>query len=112
MDAATIKRLADLAIGFGANVQPGQIVAIGGEPGKEYLVRAIAESAYRHGARFVDLAWFDPWVKRARIQHARQETLDYVPPWYGERVLRLGEERAARISLAGVVAPGLLNDLD
>jgi aminopeptidase len=112
MDAATIKRLADLAIGFGANVQPGQIVAIGGEPGKEYLIRAIAESAYQHGARFVDVAWFDPWVKRARIKFADEDTLDFVPPWIGERVLALGEHRAARIALSGPAAPGLLEDLD
>ncbi len=112
MDEATITRLADLAIGFGANVQKGQIVAIGGEPGKEYLVRAIAESAYRHGAKFVDVAWFDPWVKRARIEHADEDTLDFVPPWYGERVLALGDNRAARIALSGPSAPGLLEDLD
>jgi aminopeptidase len=112
MDAATTTRLADLAIGFGANVQPGQIVAIGGEPGKEYLVRAIAESAYKHGARFVDVSWFDPWVKRARIAHAEEDTLDYVPPWIGERVLALGDHRAARIALSGPSAPGLLEDLD
>jgi aminopeptidase len=112
MDAAMISRLADLAIGFGANVQKGQIVAIGGEPGKEYLVRAIAESAYRHGARFVDVSWFDPWVKRARIAFADEDTLDFVPPWIGERVLALGEHRAARIALSGPSAPGLLEDLD
>jgi aminopeptidase len=112
MDPATAKRLADLAIGFGANVRPGQIVAIGGEPGKEYLVRAIAESAYEHGAKFVDVAWFDPWVKRARIAHAADDTLDYVPPWYGERILALGEHRAARVALSGPSAPGLLEDLD
>jgi aminopeptidase len=112
MDAATTARLADLAIGFGANLQPGQIVAVGGEPGKEYLVRAIAESAYRHGARFVDVSWFDPWVKRARIEHAAEDTLDFVPPWYGERVLALGEHRAARVALSGPTAPGLLEDLD
>ena len=112
MDADTTTRLADLAIGFGANVQPGQIVAIGGEPGKEYLVRAIAESAYKHGARFVDVSWFDPWVKRARIEHADEDTLDYVPPWIGERVLALGDHRAARIALSGPSAPGLLEDLD
>ena len=105
-------RLADLAIGFGANVQPGQIVAIGGEPGKEYLVRAIAESAYKHGARFVDVSWFDPWVKRARIEYAGEDTLDFVPPWIGERVLALGDHRAARIALSGPSAPGLLEDLD
>src|SRR3954453_19979021 len=112
MERETVERLADLAVGVGANLQQDQIVAIGGEPGKEYLVRALAESAYRHGARFVDVSWFDPWVKRARIEHAREETLDFVPPWYGERLLALGESRAARIALSGPTAPGLLEDLD
>jgi aminopeptidase len=112
MDDATIKRLADLAIGFGCNLQEGQIVAISGEPGKERLIRALAESAYRHGAKFVDVGWFDPWVKRARIQYAAEETLDYVPPWLGERILALGEHHAARVALSGPVAPGLLEDLD
>jgi aminopeptidase len=112
MDDATLARFADLIVGFGANVQEDQIVALSCEPGKEYMVRALAASAYRHGAKFVDVGWFDPWVKRARIELARDETLDYVPPWYGERVLALGEERAARIALSGPVAPGLLDDLD
>jgi len=112
MDDATIQRLADLAIGFGCNLQEGQIVAISGEPGKERLIRALAESAYRHGAKFVDVGWFDPWVKRARIQYAAEETLDYVPPWLGERILALGEHHAARVALSGPVAPGLLEDLD
>ena len=34
-------------------------------------MRALAASAYRHGARFVDVAWFDPHVKRARIEQRR-----------------------------------------
>src|SRR5690242_8108935 len=96
MDDATLARFADLVVGFGANVQDDQIVSITCEPGKEFLVRALAASAYRHGARFVDITWFDPWVKRARIELAREETLSYVPPWYGERVKALGEHRAAR----------------
>jgi aminopeptidase len=112
MDDATLERLADLVVGFGANVQEDQIVSVSCEPGKEVLTRAIAASAYRHGARFVDVAWFDPWVKRARIEHAREETLDFVPDWYGTRVLALGEQRAARIGLSGPSAPGLLEDLD
>ena len=93
-------------------MQPGQIVAVGSEPGKEELTRAVAASAYRAGARFVDVSVFDLHVKRARILHAQEETLDYVPPWYGERVLALGEHRAARIGLTGPVAPGLLAGLD
>ena len=35
-------------------------------------MRALAASAYRHGAKFVDIGWFDPHVKRARIEHARR----------------------------------------
>jgi len=112
VDDATLTRLADLVVGFGANVQPGQVVAVSSEPGKEYLTRAIARSAYAHGARFVDVSWFDPWVKRARIEHAPEDSLEFVPSWYGERVLALGEARAARIQLSGPTAPGLLADLD
>src|SRR5262245_28684969 len=112
MDDGYLERLADLVVGFGANVQEDQIVAVTGEPGKEGLVRAIAESAYRRGAKFVDVHWFDPWVKRARIAHARDETLEFVPDWYGKRVLALGDARAARIALSGPSAPGVLDDLD
>ena len=112
MDDATVERLADLVVGFGANVQPDQIVSVSCEPGKEFLTRAIAASAYRAGARFVDVQWFDPWVKRARIEHARDDTLEFVPDWIGSRVLALGDARAARIALSGPSAPGLLEDLD
>jgi aminopeptidase len=112
MDPANLARFADLIVGFGANVQQGQIVAIGCEPGKEYLVRALATSAYEHGAKFVDVAWFDPYVKRARIEHADPGTLEFVPSWYGQRVLAIGEQRGARIALSGPSAPGLLSDLD
>lgn len=111
-DETTLRRFADLMVGFGANLQPGQIVAIGGDVGKEELVRAIAESAYRAGAKFVDAAYFDLHIKRARMLYAAQDTLDFVPSWYGERVLALGEQRCARIALSGPVAPGLLDDLD
>ncbi len=111
-DQATLERFADLTVGFAANVQRGQIVAIGAELGKEAMVRALAASAYRHGARFVDVSYFDMHVKRARILNADEDTLDFVPSWYGERLLELGRQRAARIGLAGPATPGLLDDLD
>lgn len=107
-----VAELADLAVNFAANVQPGQVVAIGGELGKEQLVRALADAAYRAGAKFVDVAWFDPRVKRSRILHADPETLGWVPPWIGDRVLALGEMECARIGLSGPVEPHLFDDLD
>jgi aminopeptidase len=104
--------MATLAVRLGANVQPGQIVAVSSEPGKEAMARAVAEEAYAAGAKFVDLSVFDVYFKRARALNAERDTLGYVPPWLGERVLALGEERAARISLSGPVAPHALDDVD
>jgi aminopeptidase len=112
VDDQTIGRFADLAVGFSGNVQAGQIVSVEGEIGMEPVVRAIAERAYRRGAKFVDAAYFDPYVKRARLQHAADDTLDFVPPWYGERMLELGDEHAARIVLVPRVSPGILNGVD
>ena len=110
--ADRIDRLAELTISFGANVQPGQIVAITSDVGHEPLTRALAASAYRRGARFVDVEYFDPYVKRARIEHADDDTLEFVPSWYGERILELGELHSSRILTTGTVAPGLFDDLD
>jgi aminopeptidase len=111
-DPEIVERFADLVIKTAANLQPGQLLAIGSEIGKETVTRALAAAGYRHGAKFVDVAYFDLHVKRARLQHAPDDTLDYVPPWYGERILELGRARAARVGLTGPAHPGLLSDLD
>jgi aminopeptidase len=104
--------LAELVVRLGANVRPGQIVAVSSEPGKEQVARAIAKAAYRAGARFVDLNVFDVHFKRARALNADPETLDFVPEWYGQRIRALGENRAATIALTGPVAPRLMADVD
>jgi len=105
-------RLADIAVALGANVQPGQIVTVGADHGQYELARAVAESAYKRGASFVDVWYFDPYVKRARIAFAEEESLPFVPSWYAHRMLALSEQHAARISLAGPTTTGLLDDLD
>src|SRR3954464_13993891 len=111
-DPELLERFAGTGIGFAANVQKGQVVSIGSEIGKEDMTRAIAAAAYRHGAKFVDTSYFDLHLKRARLQYADDDTLDFVPPWYGERILELGRLRAARVGLTGPAHPGLLSDLD
>ncbi len=112
IDDAAVERYAELIVAFGANVQPGQVVAVGGEPGKERFVRAIATAAYRHGAKFVDASYFDLHVKRARLLHAAEDTLDYVPPWYGDRLRAHADTHGARVALTGPAEPGLLADVD
>ena len=105
-------RLARVAVEYAVNVQPDQVVIVNCDYGQHDLARAIARHAYMRGARFVDVQYFDPHLKRARIEHANEETLDYVPPWYGQRVLAVDEAGGARISLSGSTSPGLLDDLD
>ena len=105
------RALADLTVRFGANLQPGQIMGISSQPGKEELTRAIADAAYANGAKFVDLFVFDYHLKRSRALNADPDTLQFVPPWYGQRVRALGELRSALVSLSGPVEPHLLDDV-
>jgi aminopeptidase len=104
-------RLAELAA-HGANVQKGQIVLVQAEIGLEEQARATAEAAYKRGAKFVDVAYFDPYLKRVRIDSADPDTLDFVPRWYGERLLEHAELNGARINLRSVTAPNVMDGLD
>jgi aminopeptidase len=107
-----VRRLAELVVGFGANVQPGQIVGVTSYVDKEETARAIARAAYRRGARWVDVVVFDDLLKRERLLHAPEESLDFVPPWLRDRLLWLSDERAARISFSGPQAPGAFDGVD
>ncbi|HEX2428561.1 MAG TPA: aminopeptidase [Gaiellaceae bacterium] len=104
-------KLAELAV-FGANVQPGQLVAVTSYLGKEDLTRKVARAAYQRGAKYVDVLYFDQWLKRERIAHAAEDTLEYVPPWMRERLFYLSDQHAARVSLSGPHAPNALDGLD
>jgi aminopeptidase len=99
-------------VNFGANVQKGQILDVRSALGKEELTRAITATAYKRGAKFVDVWYWDPHLKRERVQYAPDDVLGFVPSWYGARTLQLGEERAALISLSGPVEPHLFDDVD
>ena len=55
---------------------------------------------------------FDPWVKRARIDLAPEETLEFVPQWMIDRLEWLADEHAARISLNGPSEPAALEGID
>ncbi len=112
MDDVRTQRLAELAVRFGANIQPGQLVTMVAENGQEEVARAVADAAYRAGAKFVDLLYFDPHIKRSRLLHAPEDTLEYLPPWYGQRMLHVGDEHGARISFAGSTTEGLFDDVD
>jgi aminopeptidase len=103
--------LAELAV-FGANVQEGQYVALTSYVGKEALTRKVARAAYLRGAKYVDVLYFDQWIKRERAEHASEDSLDFIPPWLVERLNYLSDEHAARITLSGPHAPSALDGVD
>jgi len=51
------------------------------------LVRQVAASAYRQGARLVDVIWGDAEVHLARFRHASREALGEFPDWQVDGLL-------------------------
>jgi aminopeptidase len=107
-----LERYARLIVDVGANVRQGQLVWIVAEPRAAPLVHEVAARAYERGAKFVDAAYFDPFVKRIRLERAAEETLDYVPPWTAGALRGIGAEHGVRISITPQVPPGLLDGVD
>jgi aminopeptidase len=107
-----LERYARLAVEVGSNVGEGQVVWISALPEHAPLVRAIARVAYERGARYVDVDYSDQHVRRARIQHAPDDSLGWTPPWVLSKVDYVAEERGALIQIVGDPEPELLADLD
>ena len=112
MDDTLLRRYANLIVEVGANIQPNQQVLVIAAPHAAPLVRAIAAESYRRGALFVDPWYWDSDVKRVRAIHAPDDTLEFVPDWYPERLLRLGEAHGSRISITPNAPPGLMEGVD
>jgi aminopeptidase len=110
--AERLDRYARLAVEVGANVGEGQVLWLSALPEHAPLARAIARCAYERGARYVDVDYSDQHVRRARIQHADEDTLDWTPPWVLEKMAYVAGERGALIQIVGDPEPELLADLD
>ena len=106
-----LEAYAELAVRIGANVQPGQLVEV--MAGLEHVdvARAVTRSAYRAGARYVDVRYSDQHVRRALIELGPDDRLSWTPPWLLQRMRTFGDEQAAIVALTGDAEPDLLADL-
>jgi aminopeptidase len=107
-----LDRYARLAVEVAVNLQPGQFLRISAEPEHLPLVRAIGRVAYERGARYVETHYRDQHLKRARVQHAPDDSLDWTPPWTLALLDHMIETRGATIAITGEAEPELLADLD
>jgi aminopeptidase len=105
--------LAELAVRVGANVAPGQdVVVLAFALEHAPLARAVADAAYRAGAHYVTVLYWDQHVKRSRLRHADAESLGFIPAWWDRHIEEAIGRRSAYIILWGDPEPDLLADID
>ena len=92
---------ARLVVRVGADVRPGQDVLVDAQVDHAPFVRALAEEAYRAGARHVDVDYRDPWTRRAMVAEASDDAFGYTPPGLLARLEHAKETGAAVIAVSG-----------
>ncbi len=107
-----MRRLAELVVSVGVDVRPGQdVVVLGWDVEHAPIVRAVAERAYRRGARYVSALYWDAPVKRARLDHAPADTLGFVPDWWETITAECAARHSAAIFVHGFAHPQLFDDV-
>jgi aminopeptidase len=106
-----LQNYADLVVKVGLNLQPGQRLMINAPLEGAPLTRQIAASAYKAGARLVDVLWADEELTRIRFQHAPRDSFAEFPHWRTDGLLEAAEQGDAFLSVH-VYDPDLLADQD
>jgi len=85
----TLQKYGELAVRVALNLQPGQRLLIVGQLANggtsleaAPLVRAVTESAYKAGARFVETLWGDEALQLARFRYAPRDSFDQFSSWF------------------------------
>ena len=107
-----IPALARLTAAAGINATENQIVVVSATLGQQELARAIAGACYDLGARYVEVNYSDPYVRKVRLTRAPDAALGAIPPWTRRKVLDVEEAGGATVALTGPAAPHLLDDVD
>jgi aminopeptidase len=101
------ERYADVIVQVGLNLQAGQRLIIRGPIKAAPLIRQVVRSAYRAGARFVDVMWQDDQLVLIRLEHAPADSFSEFPEWYVEGTLDYLRKGEAMLSIVSEV-PDLL----
>src|SRR3954453_948085 len=107
----SLARCADAIVRASLGIEKGDTLVVQGEPEHRELLVALAESAYRGGARFVDVVTNDPLVLRARLLHGNDDALGAVSPWARRRLREASGPHGALAHLAGEGEAGYLDGI-
>ncbi len=105
----SLSRYADAIVSACLGIEQGDTLVVQGEPEHRELLVAVAESAYRSGAQYVDVLTLDPLVMRARLLHGTDDALGAVSPWARRRFREVASPHGALAQITGEGEAGYLD---
>ena len=108
---ATLSKYADVVVKIGLNLRKGQILSIRGILEDAPFIRKVTESAYKAGAKYVDVLWNDEPSQRTRFEYADPETITYIPDWILQRYEEFYKDGNAELAIAST-NPDLFEGID
>lgn len=111
LDPAALARYADLLAVTCLSLERDDILFLSGHPEHRELVVALAEAAYRAGARFVDVTYEEPRAAAARVRYAADEHLGLLPDWQARRLRASKGSDRASLFVIGEADPGVFDGL-
>lgn len=106
-----LKKYASLIVGTGVNVQKGEEVYVNAPIVAAKFALAVAEAAYKRGAKKVTLIYNDELFTKLRYENEQKDVLAEVEAWHIARMDNAVEKRAAYISILAE-DPMLLSKVD
>jgi aminopeptidase len=106
-----LQNYAELAIKIGVGLQAGQRLLVRAPVESAPLVRLIAASAYKAGARLVDVMWNDDALTLARFNYAPRDSFEEFPTWQADALIKIANEGGAVLSIHAA-DPDLLKEQD
>ena len=111
LDDRTLSRYADAIVAAGVALKRRDLLALVGQHAHRELLVALAEAAYRRGARHVDAEIEDPLVQAARFRYGGKSAIGERAPWEVSRARALMREDAALVYVAGEGDPGAFDGI-
>jgi aminopeptidase len=98
----SLEKYADVVVKVGLNLRRDQRLSIRATIETVDFVRKVVESAYKAGARYVDVLWSDEQVNKLRLQFADPETLTELPEWILPRLEEYRKNGHAELAIAAI----------
>lgn len=106
-----LQNYAELAVKIGVGLRAGQRLLVRAPVESAPLVRLIVASAYKAGARLVDVMWNDDAVTLARFNYAPRDSFEEFPTWQADALIKIANEGGAVLSIHAT-NPDLLKEQD